>query len=43
MVSSDEGFHWLNEMQNVEAMLMCIVQMLDGSTENKEIGFSAAR
>ena len=43
VVSSDEGFQWLNEMQNVEAMLMCIIQLLDSSAENKEIGFSAAR
>lgn len=43
LVSSDEGFSFLNEIQDVENMLLSLINMLDSSAENNEIGIAAVR
>lgn len=43
LASSDEGFMFLNEIQDAENMLLSLIKMLDSSAENKEIGTAAVR
>lgn len=43
LASSDEGFMFLNEIQDAENMLLSLINMLDCSAENTEIGIAAVR
>ena len=43
LASSEEGFIFLNEFQDSEHMLLSLINMLDSSAENKEIGIAAVR
>lgn len=43
LASSEEGFTFLNEFQDSENMLLSLINILDSSAENKEIGIAAVR
>ena len=43
LVSSDEGFNFLNEFQDSENMLLSLISMLDSSVESQEIGIAVVR
>ena len=43
LASSEEGFQFLNEIQDAENMLLSLINMLDSSVENEEIGMAAIR
>ena len=43
LASSEEGFMFLNEIQDAENMLLSLINMLDSSVENEEIGLAAIR
>ena len=43
LASSEEGFTFLNKFQDSENMLLSLINMLDSSAENKEIGIAAVR